>query len=66
MGTDPFFNARSRWLAEQALPLGAPAVYQVREFVNAGGLMSYGGSLPPMLLARANEVIELGSPERIV
>jgi hypothetical protein len=41
----PFFNTRSEQLALSALRNAVPAVYQYREFVLAGGLMSYGGSL---------------------
>jgi putative ABC transport system substrate-binding protein len=44
IGTDPFFNARSKRLATLALRLHLPVVYQFREFVAAGGLASYGGS----------------------
>jgi putative ABC transport system substrate-binding protein len=39
---DPFFNARIEQLAALALHHGIPTVYQFREFVAAGGLMSYG------------------------
>jgi putative tryptophan/tyrosine transport system substrate-binding protein len=42
---DPFFNTVSERLATLALHAGIPAVYQYREFVTAGGVMSYGGSL---------------------
>jgi putative tryptophan/tyrosine transport system substrate-binding protein len=45
IGTDVFFNTRSEQLAALAVRHAVPAVYQYREFVAAGGLMSYGGSL---------------------
>ena len=45
IGTDPFFTTRSELLAGLALRHAMPAVYQYRDFVAAGGLMSYGSSL---------------------
>jgi putative ABC transport system substrate-binding protein len=45
IGTDPFFTTRSRRLAASSLRYAVPTIYQYREFVEAGGLMSYGGSL---------------------
>jgi putative ABC transport system substrate-binding protein len=36
---------RSEQLAALALRYGVPAIFQYREFVAAGGLMSYGGNL---------------------
>jgi putative ABC transport system substrate-binding protein len=45
IGADVFFNSRSEQLAALAVRHAMPAVYQYREFVAAGGLMSYGGSL---------------------
>jgi putative ABC transport system substrate-binding protein len=45
IGNDPFFTSRGRLLAELALRQAVPAIAQYREFVAAGGLMSYGGSL---------------------
>jgi putative ABC transport system substrate-binding protein len=45
IGADNFFNSRSKQLAAIALRHAIPTVYQYREFVAAGGLMSYGGSL---------------------
>ena len=42
---DAFFSARSEQLAALALRHAVPAVFENREFVAAGGLASYGGSL---------------------
>jgi putative ABC transport system substrate-binding protein len=48
IGSDPFFNSQSKQLAALALRHAVPTVYQYREFAEAGGLMSYGGSLTDM------------------
>jgi ABC-type uncharacterized transport system substrate-binding protein len=45
IGPDPFFVSRSEKLARLALRHRIPAVFEFRQFVAAGGLMSYGGSL---------------------
>jgi len=42
---DVFFNSRTERLAALALRYALPAVYQFPEYAEAGGLMSYGGSL---------------------
>ncbi len=44
IGPDTFFNGRSEQLSALALRYAVPTIYQYREFVAAGGLMSYGGS----------------------
>jgi putative ABC transport system substrate-binding protein len=46
IGADAFFTSRQEQLAALALRYAVPAVYEYREFVAAGGLLSYGGSLP--------------------
>src|SRR5262244_1702565 len=46
IGDDGFFISRSEQLAALAVRHAVPAVFENREFVAAGGLMSYGGSLP--------------------
>lgn len=45
IGADPLFNSRSSQLASLAGKYAIPAIYQFREFVVAGGLAAYGGSL---------------------
>ena len=45
VGADPFFNSRRNLLVLHATRHGIPAMYDQREFVQAGGLMSYGTSL---------------------
>jgi putative ABC transport system substrate-binding protein len=46
VGTDPFFNSRREQLAALASRHAVPAIYEWREFAEAGGLISYGPSLP--------------------
>jgi putative tryptophan/tyrosine transport system substrate-binding protein len=45
IGSDLFFTSRSKQLAELTVRHAVPSIYQFREFVTAGGLMSYGGSI---------------------
>jgi putative tryptophan/tyrosine transport system substrate-binding protein len=42
IGTDALFNSRSEQLAALTIRHAVPSVYQFREFVSGGGLMSYG------------------------
>ena len=42
----PFFNTHRAELAERAQRARLPAIYGFREFAFAGGMMSYGPSLP--------------------
>jgi putative ABC transport system substrate-binding protein len=44
VGTGELFNSRPQQLAELAARQRIPAIYQGREFVTAGGLISYGSS----------------------
>jgi putative ABC transport system substrate-binding protein len=45
IGSDPFFTTRRGQLAALALRHGLPAMFDLREYAAAGGLMSYGASL---------------------
>ena len=45
IGTDTFFNSQSGKLAALTVRHAVPAIYHYREFVAAGGLMSYAGSI---------------------
>jgi len=48
VGTDPIFNTNRERLVELAARNRLPAMYGLREFMNAGGFMFYGASLPHM------------------
>ena len=45
IGTDPFFFNRREQLVSLAARNSVPAIYELREFAAAGGLISYGTSL---------------------
>jgi putative ABC transport system substrate-binding protein len=45
IGSDVFFPSRSQQLAALAIRHAVPTVFENREFVAAGGLASYGGSI---------------------
>jgi putative ABC transport system substrate-binding protein len=48
VGTDPLFTSRREQVVELASRHAVPAMYEYREFPDAGGLISYGASLPGM------------------
>jgi putative ABC transport system substrate-binding protein len=45
VGTGPLFTSRRAQLASLATAYGVPAIYGSRQYVEAGGLISYGASL---------------------
>ena len=45
VGADPYFNSQRALVIAPAAQLGLPAIYEWREYAEAGGLMSYGTSL---------------------
>jgi ABC-type uncharacterized transport system substrate-binding protein len=45
ISADAFFNTRSEQLAGLSIRHKVPSIFQYREFVTAGGLMSYGGNI---------------------
>jgi putative ABC transport system substrate-binding protein len=45
IGNDAFFTSRSEQLAALSVRYAIPTIYESREFVAAGGLMSYGTSI---------------------
>lgn len=45
IGHDPFFNSRRDQIVTHVTRLVTPAIYEHREFIRAGGLMSYGNDI---------------------
>jgi putative ABC transport system substrate-binding protein len=45
VGADPFFRGQSEHIAALSVRYAIPAIYEFRDFVEAGGLISYGTSL---------------------
>ena len=45
VGADPFFNSRRQHIVDLAREHRIPAIYEWREFADAGGLASYGSSV---------------------
>jgi putative ABC transport system substrate-binding protein len=45
IGADALFNSKSQLLGELSVRYAVPGIYQYSEFADAGGLLSYGGSI---------------------
>jgi ABC-type uncharacterized transport system substrate-binding protein len=56
IGPSALFNIQGRRLGALAARHSVPAIYQTREFTAAGGLMSYGGSIPDAYRQAGNYV----------
>ena len=56
MTADPLHQLHVDWIIDFLAKNGLPGMYQVRENVNAGGLMSYGASLPDLFRRGASYV----------
>jgi putative tryptophan/tyrosine transport system substrate-binding protein len=56
MTADPMHQLHAAWIIDFVAKSGLPAVYQVKEHVIAGGLMSYGASHPDLYRRAATYV----------
>ena len=56
IGSDPYFYNERQRLAALAARHTVPAIYELREFATAGGLISYGPNLPGMYSQAAGYV----------
>jgi putative ABC transport system substrate-binding protein len=59
VASDPFFNSRRELLVAQVVSLTIPAIFHQREFVTAGGLISYGSSATDMYRRAAGYVARI-------
>ncbi len=57
--TDPMFYSRRTQITHLALDLKLPTIFELREFVDAGGLMSYGASFTWMYRQAAGHVAKI-------
>jgi putative ABC transport system substrate-binding protein len=64
VAADPLFFSRRLQLATLATRHGIPAIYNVREFAEAGGLMSYGTSLADAFRQAATYVTRILKGEK--
>src|SRR5215831_9026240 len=62
---DPFFNSRRNAVIHEVAQVQRPAIYQWREFVDDGGLMSFGPNLVEEYSAAANYVVRILNGEPV-
>jgi putative ABC transport system substrate-binding protein len=62
---DPFFNSRRNAVIHEVAQVRRPAIYQWREFVDDGGLMSFGPNLVEEYSAAANYVVRILNGEPV-
>ena len=62
---DPFFNSRRNAVIHEVAQVQRPAIYQWREFVDEGGLMSFGPNLVEEYSAAANYVVRILNGEPV-
>jgi putative ABC transport system substrate-binding protein len=59
VGADPYFNSQRALVIAPAAQLGLPAIYEWREYAEAGGLMSYGTSLTEAYRGASDYVVRI-------
>jgi putative tryptophan/tyrosine transport system substrate-binding protein len=64
VGADPYFNSQRSLAIAPAAQLRLPAIYEWREFAEAGGLMSYGTSLTEAYRQASDFVVRILKGEK--
>jgi putative ABC transport system substrate-binding protein len=64
VGADPYFNSQRALVIAPATRLSLPAIYEWREFAEAGGLMSYGTSLTDAYRQASDYVVRILQGQR--
>jgi putative ABC transport system substrate-binding protein len=64
VGADPFFNSRPQQLAALAARHGVPTMYPYRDYVAAGGLISYGDSVTDLYRRVAGYAVRILKGEK--
>jgi putative ABC transport system substrate-binding protein len=57
--SSPHFTGQQSWIAEQAIAHRLPTMFTFRNYVEAGGLMSYGVDFPSMFRKTADYVARI-------
>jgi putative ABC transport system substrate-binding protein len=64
IGNDGYFNSRAKQFGALALRHAVPTIYQYRDFVAAGGLMSYGSAITDTYRIAGNYVARILKGEK--